>query len=154
MFCPVCRDEFRASFTRCANCDVELVDRLGETDSHQPSRDAAAPHPAAVSMVNYCGFLDLAEARQAWDTVRREGIRAEVLIRESPDGDPGGPIREEYWLLVADAHVRRVAAILGDDGAETEDSSEPTLVCSECGRSIPTAETFCPHCGKRFEDDL
>lgn len=28
MFCPECRAEFRPGFTRCADCDVPLVDRL------------------------------------------------------------------------------------------------------------------------------
>jgi hypothetical protein len=26
MFCPVCGDEYRPGFTRCADCDVELTD--------------------------------------------------------------------------------------------------------------------------------
>lgn len=28
MFCPSCRGEFRAGFTRCRDCDVDLVEEL------------------------------------------------------------------------------------------------------------------------------
>ncbi len=28
MFCPECKVEYRPGFTRCADCDVELVDEL------------------------------------------------------------------------------------------------------------------------------
>jgi hypothetical protein len=30
MFCPVCGDEYRPGFTRCTDCDVELVEKLPE----------------------------------------------------------------------------------------------------------------------------
>lgn len=28
MFCPVCGDEYRAGFTRCSDCGVDLVEKL------------------------------------------------------------------------------------------------------------------------------
>jgi len=28
MFCPRCKAEYRSGFTRCSDCDVELVDQL------------------------------------------------------------------------------------------------------------------------------
>lgn len=30
MFCPECRDEYRPGFTRCTDCDVDLVEKLPE----------------------------------------------------------------------------------------------------------------------------
>ena len=30
MFCPSCKDEFRPGFTRCATCNVDLVDSLSD----------------------------------------------------------------------------------------------------------------------------
>src|SRR6266568_4505645 len=30
MFCPQCRVEYRPGFTRCSDCDVDLVERLPE----------------------------------------------------------------------------------------------------------------------------
>jgi len=33
MFCPECRAEYRPEFTRCSDCDVELVHELPEQDT-------------------------------------------------------------------------------------------------------------------------
>jgi hypothetical protein len=33
MFCPECRAEYRAGFTRCSDCDVDLVQELSESDT-------------------------------------------------------------------------------------------------------------------------
>jgi hypothetical protein len=41
MFCPKCRTEYRPGFTRCADCDVDLVDSL-------PSQPAPADDDRAV----------------------------------------------------------------------------------------------------------
>lgn len=30
MYCPICRSEYRAGYTRCAECDVDLVETLPE----------------------------------------------------------------------------------------------------------------------------
>jgi len=32
MICPLCQAEYRQGFTRCADCDLELVDSLPVTD--------------------------------------------------------------------------------------------------------------------------
>jgi hypothetical protein len=40
MICPVCKAEYREGFTRCADCDVELV--------HELPAAAIVPHAAAV----------------------------------------------------------------------------------------------------------
>jgi hypothetical protein len=34
MFCPHCRQEYRPGFTRCSDCDVDLVSELSESDNH------------------------------------------------------------------------------------------------------------------------
>ena len=37
----------------------------------------------------------------ARDRLRAESMRADIVIREAPGSDLGGPAREEYWLRVA-----------------------------------------------------
>ena len=32
MFCPECRAEYRPGFTRCSDCDIDLVSELSESD--------------------------------------------------------------------------------------------------------------------------
>jgi hypothetical protein len=34
MFCPECRAEYRPGFTRCPDCDVDLVHELSASDTH------------------------------------------------------------------------------------------------------------------------
>lgn len=41
MICPTCRSEYREGYTRCANCDVDLV---------QPDPPARAPEVALVKV--------------------------------------------------------------------------------------------------------
>jgi hypothetical protein len=183
MFCPSCKDEFRRGFTRCASCNVDLVDDLdaevAETKT-EPRRSARPSSP----MVEYCGFFDLDEAREARDRLRDESIGADILIRDA-EGD-SGDTGEEYWLRVESARYAHVPAILGFDateaGGDDDASSEPIpgggggrfaakliapatpdrvaeerasgehVRCSECGKRVAVQESFCPHCGLRFED--
>jgi len=115
MFCPVCKDEFRPGFTRCAGCDVDLVDRLDPVDeptAGPPVHDDALPAP--VRMADYCGFFHLDDARDARERLRREGISSDILIREIPADSPGDPPVEEFWLRVDAAQARRVEALIGD----------------------------------------
>src|SRR5512134_2178891 len=105
MFCPVCRDEFRPGFTRCASCDVELVEGLGDAPPRaapSPASRPAGTNPVAatVSMAEYCGFVSLEEARGARDRLRLDGIRSEIVIRDAPHPAAGEVPEEEYWLRV------------------------------------------------------
>jgi hypothetical protein len=175
MFCPRCKDEFRAGFTRCASCNVELVDDLTAV----PAELEAAARPRAVrpppAMVDYCGFLSLEEARDARERLRAEDIRADISIR---DGE-AEPI-EEYWLRVEASRYAAASAVLGFEASEPEGEADATssigrfapkvlkpagagqvaeeraqgetIRCSECGEKISADEPFCPSCGLRFED--
>lgn len=37
MFCPQCRAEYKPQYTRCATCDVDLVDALPEEAEETPT---------------------------------------------------------------------------------------------------------------------
>jgi hypothetical protein len=102
-------------------------------------------------MVDYCGFLGLEEARAARDSLRLEGIRSEIVIRESPESAIDRPIKEEYWLRVDHGRYRECSAILGYDQVEPDE--EAGFNCSSCGQLVTAEESFCPKCGARFEDD-
>ena len=43
MFCPECRVEYRPGFTRCSDCDVELVHEIPDQDTRvrKPRHDSA-----------------------------------------------------------------------------------------------------------------
>ena len=151
MFCPRCRDEFRPGFTRCAVCDVDLVDSLDHA-----LEPASEPRPATepslpVSMAEYCGFLALEDAREARDKLSSKGIRSDILIRQSVGDEAGGAEHEEFWLRVERSGYARAAALLGYEVAESDE--DETVACGDCGHRVSAEETFCANCGARFEDD-
>jgi len=126
VFCPRCRDEFRPGFTRCAACDVDLVEQLPHERGALLSAAAVAAVPTRshgpVRLSDYCGFLSLDEAREARDLLRTHGIASEIVLREALDADPEGPFAEEAWLRVDVARLNEVRRILpepevgGDEG--------------------------------------
>lgn len=151
MFCPSCRDEFRPGFTRCANCDVALVERL-EAPAHRADVETIVVPPAKPGepKVNYCGFLEIDEALVARRALVKHGIAAEILVRDG-DGEDAG---EEYWLRVVPSHFAAAQSILGYDEADGvhADVAIEKVACSACGGEVDEDASRCPHCGERFED--
>jgi rubrerythrin len=129
---------------------VDLVDSLSDVAAapvKQKTRKAADTGPAFVPMAEYCGFLTLEEAREARARLKEQAIRSEIVIREMPESTD-----EEYWLRVEKDRYREVFALLGFDEHE-HNAYDDTFSCDECGHEVAAAESFCPKCGARFEDD-
>lgn len=148
MYCPQCRDEFRSGFSRCATCDVELVEDLDAAAVPAPEHKEASRHAAvAPQMLEYCGFLELEEARDARELLRAESIRADILIREAPDAGFDQPISEEFWLRIDSHGFRRASGLLGASAAA--DLSEGSAECQACGLAVSRGERVCPACGGR-----
>jgi hypothetical protein len=149
MFCPVCRDEYRPGFSRCATCDVALVEAL---DVEVPRTAPPAPvevHDEEV-MANFCGFLTLDEARHARDAVRHAQLPAEILIRDAPASASGAVVDEEFWLRVRPRDFRAVVALVGFEPVETA-GTDDAFGCSACGATVHASDDACPGCGLRFE---
>ena len=149
MFCPKCEDEFRAGFTRCARCNVYLVEDLAAVKQEAVVREPAMQ----VRLAEYCGYLSLEEARHARDQLRRERIRYEIVLREPPEAAWEEPAQEEYWLRIDVSQAKRVAQILGRIPTVADDTEEDeSFACGDCGQKVATDEMFCPKCGARFDD--
>jgi hypothetical protein len=150
MHCPVCRDEYRPGFTRCATCDVDLVASLEDTPAAKPAA-VLSEVAAEEAVVNFCGFVNLDEARAARDKVRATRRRAEILIGEVPGGTPEEPIQEEYWLRVAPHDFRAVAGLIGFEPHVATEGDE-SFTCSACGATVRASDDKCPGCGLGFEE--
>ncbi len=145
MFCPTCRDEFRPGFTRCATCDVDLVEHLGQAGGGVAA-PAATPSATRGRLADFCGFLTLDEARHARDRLRTRGILTEIAIRDTP-----GTADEEYWLRVERDRVPQVVAELGEEPA---DEGPGSFQCDACHQMLPGDATVCSRCGQQFEDGV
>lgn len=152
MFCPECSGEYRDEITRCPTCDVDLVTELADDDGESEPPPSERPLPATSELADYCGFLSIEEARQARDLLRREGIASEIVLRDDTSDTPSSS--EEYWLRVPEDSFSKVTALLGY-GAEEEPAAaedDDSFSCSDCGKSVSANESFCPHCGARFDE--
>ena len=61
MFCPECRAEYRPGFTRCSDCDVELVHEIPEQDPRvrKPKHDSATMFPTRNAPKLLAAFISL-----------------------------------------------------------------------------------------------
>lgn len=150
MFCPSCRDEFRPEFTRCARCDVDLVEDLSRVES-APPRSAASVPSRPARMIDYCGYFSMEEAAGARGLLRESGIRTEIVLREGSGDEPGSTPDDEYWLRVDADRIADVRRLIDPQPPAAEDE-EATFGCSECGQLVPESADFCPRCGSRFEE--
>jgi hypothetical protein len=150
MYCPVCRDEYRPGFTRCASCDVDLVESLDAGAAKPPA--ALVPEIAVeAATLNFCGFLTLEEAREARELVRANGVRAEILICDPQGSTPRTPVKEEYWLRVAPRDFKAVTRLLGEEPAAVTEDAADSFACSHCGAMVDAQDSACPSCGLAFE---
>jgi hypothetical protein len=152
MFCPVCECEFREGFTRCEGCNADLVSELGGGSSSPVASQAGRLMPeSCAAKSDFCGFVEMTEARDARDLLWNNGIASEIVIRPAPGSQPGSRLEEEFWLRVPGDRVKHVVGLLGfhegdDAGFEGTDEFQVQR-CDRCGAELPPEEVFCPHCG-------
>jgi hypothetical protein len=73
MFCPECKAEYRRGFTKCRDCDVELVDTLKEPEH---GRVESREFSDADNPIEIARFLDIRQADFAVSVLEGSGIKA------------------------------------------------------------------------------
>ena len=147
MFCPECKSEYRTGFTRCEECDVDLVEQL---PSATPEIDAQA-EPVTV----FVTFND-SEANLVKSLLEGSGIEVLLFDENLSSIDPpaafliGGikvavPKRQETLALEVLREYRSGAGreIVG----ETQGSDE--YRCPHCLGLLEPETTVCPKCGSQ-----
>src|SRR5215470_7638594 len=59
MFCPECRAEYRPGFTRCSDCDVDLVHELPKTPRLRRTKSDSETYPTNNASKLLAAFLRL-----------------------------------------------------------------------------------------------
>ncbi len=141
MFCPVCGDEYRAGFTRCGDCDKDLVESLPSTPEPTPlemRQVFVAQHPTEAYFVK-----DLLEREGIDAEVRGEalfGMRGEAPV--TPDTLPSVWVSEERQSEKA---LAVVAAYRRGDGRAAA-AGQPWR-CLRCAEELESQFTTCWKCG-------
>jgi len=114
MFCPKCRVEYRRGFTRCADCDVDLVDVLTEEDH---SSDEALTTLWECDSESEC--VDVCEELKSAD------IRYHVVeIPHEKTARMG--VTWHYQILISKHDLDQAKALLSIDAPQNTISSSDT----------------------------
>lgn len=157
MICPSCESEYRAGFTRCASCDVDLVDAAEleaiRARTASPRETLEGVERAVVAQAG------LAACREIERALLDGGVPALVEAhQEEGEALSAGTMR--YAVVVAAADLPKVSAILrGRFEALLEkegtgrfqdvavDLEAETVTCPACGHVGPLVDDACGDCG-------
>lgn len=110
MFCPQCKSEYRPGFTRCADCGVDLVDRLPE-EPRDIHKEMLEIHNRSTDDVRLVPVLqtedqsDVVSIKMVLDSEEVEYILQGETLMGFRRGDP-------VVLLVREDDVARVKELL------------------------------------------
>jgi len=111
MFCPQCKAEYRVGFTRCSDCDVELVKELPV----DPPPVSETDHPQLVVVRTYPSHVDADLARTALEAA---GIDSMVESDDQGGQSPGLAFTRGIAILVKSEDVDLADEILDVDAAD------------------------------------
>ena len=162
MFCPVCKSEYREGFTKCSDCDVDLVRQLA--DDSESKEPLWAGQDASVRSA-ICEKLDAAKILHEDDSVESQFMPAfrqsiyRIQIRKKDHEAALNAIREvdvdrlnirpspgvfldrnSDWLRTNGAQRDLWGRLLNRDASESADDSEITADASASGDADESAE--------------
>jgi len=116
MICPQCKSEYRAGFTRCSDCNVDLVDQL--------QIDVARPVDHRLDLVLAGSYSNQVEADVARTALEGAGIET-----FTSGDDLGGEAPYIAFNRGIEIYVRRddaeaAEAVLNTDASKLADSTE------------------------------
>jgi hypothetical protein len=125
MFCPQCKVEYRQGFTRCADCDVELVELLpvaSETGEEQTRLGLGSPDAPPERVWS-------GEDQESCVAVCRSLVAADIPYRVLEQN------RQEFWnrkqyfeIWVSTSDVQRAKEIANEGVVDFDDSEEDQAI--------------------------
>ena len=154
--CPECRTEYRRVATRCADCDVDLV----EADALAVADEEVASFPPA-SELDCVRVAPIAWIHALSEALSERGIAHRVepaTAADAPAGQHpevfGGAqlfgmyVRGEEAAPVRELDVRIAHQLVPQEAPELAEGEEDA--CPACGTTIAAHATECPDCGIAF----
>jgi hypothetical protein len=131
MFCPICKAEYRLGFTRCNDCDVDLVENLADVEAVDRERDGATAEllwtgTDPVTQESLCRALDEAEVFYH---------RQEHAVGELPI-----PASSVYTILIHRRDRSRAEAVLEELRREAESEGDAAANLDEQGAEEPSSD--------------
>jgi hypothetical protein len=154
--CPACRTEYMLVATRCADCDVELVD--SDTLAAEKANLEAFPPASELECVRVAPIAwirALSEALQQRGVAHRVERASGENIPDSQRTDVFGDA-QLFGLYVQSEHLGATREIDGSIAAQVLPDEAPTLAegeedaCPACGTALAADATECPDCGLAF----
>jgi len=163
MYCPQCKGEYRQGFTRCSDCDVELIENYVDAFRHPLARKVAVGDEYGARLWHggdphfYVGLL-----WSLWNKkVACYGVPEYPPMPESATGpQPGSSGLVEFEVWVSEENLPLAKWILESVKEEFEKepaegapltgdevSPETAGVCPLCFGEFTTASSHCPNCG-------
>jgi hypothetical protein len=167
MYCPQCKAEYQQGFTRCADCDVELVENYVEAARHPLAKKVTLSDKCEVRLWRGTDphfYLEL--VRSLWN--KKVACYAAPENPPLPDSlkgqhlstsDPGG---FEVWVSEEDVPLAKWILESLEEESEKEPDEEGTAsgkatvdevspdvagVCPLCFGEFATPSSYCPNCG-------
>ena len=120
MFCPQCKAEYRQGFTRCADCDVDLVHEL-QQESRQGATELGAG--ALDDREAEIQFIWKGNNQAACVSVCRDLLKGDVSykVAQVPESrDAKMQVNWRYKIGVPKADYQRAKELLGIEGEFTD----------------------------------
>ena len=113
MFCPKCKAEYREGFSRCADCDIDLVPELS------PEPEPSVEYEEYIDFIKIITYSSWHEAELAKGFLSVNGINAVVFGDDYGGILPAFSFSTGVQLLVKEEDAEKAKGILHDAGYST-----------------------------------
>ncbi|MCC7070676.1 MAG: hypothetical protein IT383_05100 [Deltaproteobacteria bacterium] len=155
--CPECGATFRAGFTQCSSCRVDLVDEATAAAAKERRQDprAALEGVAKIALVH----AGLPACREIERALLDDGIPC-LVEAEAEEGEPMSVGAVKVGVIIAQADLQKAGELLrrrfeqliakegvGSFNTEAIDLAAAEVQCPACGHTGALAEGACADCG-------